>query len=248
MKKVAILQPGYLPWLGFFDQMLRADVFVLLEDVQYTVRDWRNRNRIKTANGILWLTVPVRAKGVRTRPIKDVEIDNEQNWQRAHFKSLKTFYRKAEYFDEIISSVSDMYHKKYRFLIDIDMDFILKVQEYLSIPSKLIFSSSLNSAATKDEKLLSVCKSLDATHYLSGTAAQNYLREEIFTDEGIIVEWQDFCHPFYDQLWLEKQGFVSHLSIIDLLFNHGKASLDILSGNNLIPEPEGITVRHANDV
>jgi hypothetical protein len=248
MKKVVILQPGYLPWLGFFDQMLRADVFVLLEDVQYTVRDWRSRNRIKTADGVLWLTVPVRAKGVRTKLIKEVEIDNQQNWQRAHLKNFETFYRKAEYFDEIISTVNDIYHKKYRFLIDVDMDFILKVKEYLSIPTKLFFSSTLNSAAMKDEKLLSVCKSLDATHYMSGTAAQNYLREDIFADEGIVVEWQDFCHPFYNQLWIQKHGFVSHLSIIDLLFNHGKTSLDILSGKRLIPQPEGITVTHANEV
>ena len=248
MKKVVILQPGYLPWLGFFDQMFKADVFVVLDDVQYTPRDWRSRNRIKTADGILWLTVPVRAKGVRDKLIKDVEIDNEQNWQRTHLKSLKTFYRKSKYFDEIISTVIDIYEKRYRFLTDVDMDFILKVRDYMSIPTNLIFSSSLNSTGERDKKLLSICKSLDTTHYLSGNAAQNYLREDIFADDGVVVEWQNYQNPYYSQLWLKHHGFISHLSVIDLLFNHGKDSLDIILGKKLIPQPEDIKVRQANEI
>ena len=248
MKRVVILQPGYLPWLGFFDQMFRADVFVVFDDVQYTPRDWRSRNRIKTPDGVLWLTVPVRAKGARDKLIKDVEIDNEQNWQRLHLKSLKTFYRKSKYFDEIISTVIDIYEKKYRFLIDVDLDFILKAREYMSISTKTVLSSSLNSTGQRDEKLLSICRILDATHYLSGAIAQNYLREDIFADQGVVVEWQNYLHPYYNQLWLKRHGFISHLSVLDLLFNHGKDSLDIILGKKLIQPPEGIKVRQANEI
>jgi len=248
MKRVVILQPGYLPWLGFFDQMFKADVFILFDDVQYTTRDWRSRNRVKTPDGVLWLTVPVRAKGARDKLIKDVEIDNEQNWQRTHLKNLTTFYKKSKYFDDIISTVLEIYEKKYRFLADVDLAFILKAKEYMSIDTKIVLSSSLNSTGTKDEKLLSICKTLDATHYLSGTAAQNYLREDIFADEGVVVEWHNYPHPYYNQLWLKHQGFISHLSIIDLLFNHGKDSSDIILGKKLIPRPEGIKFSQANEI
>jgi len=247
MKRVVILQPGYLPWLGFFDLMHKADVFVVYDDVQYTIRDWRSRNRIKTPQGVIWLTVPVKSKKAREKLIKDVEIDNSHKWQEKHLKSLESFYKKGKFFDNVMSWIVDTYQKPFKFLIDLDMEIIFKVTQYLGIKSRILFSSEIPSEGTKDERLLSICKTLNATHYLSGNAAKAYLREEIFEKEGIKVEWHNYKHPYYNQLWLKQQGFISHLSIIDLLFNHGPESLDIITGKKRIPVPEGITIRHADE-
>ncbi len=247
-KRLVILQPAYIPWIGFFDLMCKADIFVIFDDVQYTIRDWRSRNRIKTSEGVLWLSIPVKAKGVRNKLIKDVEIDNTQPWQQKHLKSLESFYKKAQYYEEILDLFSDIYQKKYEFLIDVDMDFITKAKHYLSLKSNIVLSSEIPSVGNRDEKLLSICKYLNATHYLSGNAAKEYLREQIFTHEGIMVQWHDYRHPYYHQCWLKEQGFISHLSIIDLLFNYSHDSLSILTGQKVIPKPEGIRFRNANEV
>jgi hypothetical protein len=248
VEKVVILQPGYLPWLGFFDLMCKADTFVIFDDVQYTVRDWRSRNRIKTANGVFMLTVPVKARGARESLIRDVKVDNGQQWQRNHLKSLESFYKKAKCFADINEMINDVYRKSHEFLIDLDMDFIFRIHRYFSLNTKVIFSSEIPCTGEKDEKLLSICKYLKATHYLSGNAAKDYLIESIFIGEGINVEWHNYQHPYYNQLWVPKHGFVSHLSILDLLFNHGSESLEILLGKKVILPPQGIEIRHANDV
>ena len=245
---VVILQPSYLPWLGFFDLMDKADVFVILDDVQYTVRDWRSRNRIKTPDGVLWLTVPVHSKGHRGSLIKDIKVDYTQLWQRKYIKTLESFYKRAKFFEEIVELAHSIYRKHYTFLIDIDMDFILKIKEYLSLMTTIVFSSNLPSSGGKDEKLLSICKYLNATQYMSGNTAKEYLRETIFSEEGITVEWHNYVHPFYRQLWLKEQEFISHLSVIDLLFNHGPDSRAILTGRKVIEKPEGIRIRHADNV
>ena len=246
--RAVILQPGYLPWLGFFDLMYKADTFVILDDVQFTVRDWRNRNRIKTPNGTLWLTIPVQAKHAREKLVTEVEIDNTQNWQKKHLKSLESFYKKTKYFNEIIELTHDLFDKSYRFLVDLDMVFIYEINQYLSLDTRILFSSEIGSTEEKDEKLLSICRHLNASHYLSGDVAKNYLREPIFLAEGISVEWHNYSHPYYNQQWIKEQGFISYLSVLDLLFNHGTESLAIITGKKIIPRPENITVRNANEL
>ncbi len=248
MKRVVILQPGYLPWIGFFDMMAKADVFVIFDDVQYTVRDWRSRNRIKKPDGVLWLTVPIQSKGSREKLIKDVEVDSAQKWQRNHSKNLQSFYSKTPFFEQTMEMIGDLYEKSFQFLLDVDMDFISKVSHFLGIKAEVCFSSSLPSDGVKDEKLLSICKHLQATHYLSGNAARDYLREPLFNAEGISVEWHNYQHPVYHQRWLKEQGFISHLSIVDLLFNHGHDALDILSANKKVALPEGTQVRTADAI
>lgn len=246
-KKVVILQPGYLPWLGFFDLMDRCDIFVILDNVQYTVRDWRSRNRIKTPAGALWLSVPVMAKGNRRKTIKDVRIDNTLSWQKKHMESLMSFYKRSRYYSEIIDLMRNVYEKPYTFLIDVDMDIIKIISRYLALPSEVIFASDVPSSGEKDKRLLSICSALGATQYLSGNAAQGYLREPLFREAGIHIEWHNFQHPYYHQLWLKEQGFISHLSIVDLLFAHGPDSHDILEGHIIIERPQGVTIRHADD-
>jgi len=245
--KVAVLQPGYLPWLGFFEQIARVDTFVVYDDVQYTVNDWRNRNRIKTPTDVSWLTVPVKKEKHLEKFIKDIEIDNSQHWQIKHLGKLQSSYNKAKYFTEIMELIDEIFKKDYKFLIDVDMDFINKVNEYLSVSTKLIFSSNIPSVGSKSERLLSICKYFSTTHYLSGSAARNYLKESIFTKDGIVIEWQDYKHPYYNQLWLKEQGFISHLSIIDLLFNQGPDSLAILTGEKIIEKPDWVVIKHADD-
>jgi hypothetical protein len=156
--------------------------------------------------------------------------------------------KKSLYFDVIRELINNIYRRDYTFLIDVDMAFICTIQKYLSLNTQIIFSSNLPSRGKKDEKLLSICETLNATHYLSGNAARAYLRVSIFSDKGITVEWHYYKHPYYDQLWLKRAGFISHLSIIDLLFNHGPDSLSILTGKKVVQRPRGINIKHADDV
>jgi hypothetical protein len=248
MKRAVILQPGYLPWLGFFDLLEKADIFVVLDDVQYTTRDWRSRNRIKTKDGMMWLSVPVKSKGVRLKKIRDVEIENSQKWNMHHLKSLKTFYRRALYYDEIMEICNSLYSRAFKYLIDLDMEFIMRFYEYLSMRTKVVFSSDVPWSGWKDERLLSICRHLGATHYMSGDAAKDYLRDRIFIAEGIVVEWHNYQHPFYKQVWLEEQGFISHLSVVDLLFNHGRESLDILTSTKIVENSRNIKARDASEI
>ena len=198
--KVVILQPGYIPWLGFFDLMYQSDIFVIFDDVQYTVRDWRSRNRIKTPDGVMWLTVPVKAKGVRDKLIKDVEIDNSQNWKMRHLKSYESFYRKAKYFNEIMTLIRNIYKINYTYLIDLDMDITIGFCEYMSLKSKIIFSSTIDINGKKDERLLAVCQYLNADKYLSGNAAKQYIRVvRIHLTEALIaLNVLTFFAPFHD--------------------------------------------------
>ena len=248
MKRIVILQPGYLPWLGYFDLMFKADVFVILDDVQYTKRDWRSRNRIRTTDGVTWLTVPVRAKGSRKRLIKDIEIDNTQDWARKHIKSLMTFYKNARFYGEFMPVMERIYCKRFKYLIDLDLALASEICQFLSLERQIVFSSEFESEAKKDEKLLSICMHLGGTHYLSGNAAKGYLRERIFEEKRISVEWHNYAHPYYRQLWVRKVGFVSHLSVIDLLLNHGRESLYIVTGKQVIKPEEGINVIHADEL
>jgi hypothetical protein len=247
MNRVVILQPGYLPWLGFFDLMHKADTFVVLDDVQYTTRDWRSRNRIKTPNGAMWLTVPVESKGARRKLIKDVKIDKTQKWQRMHMQNIQNFYKKAWHYDSVMEMARPLYSKDYIFLIDLLMDCIDAFRHYLELDKQVMFSSDIPSVTKKDEKLLAICKYLEATHYLTGNAAEGYLRESIFNEENIEVEWHNYKHPFYNQLWIQNNGFISHLSIVDLLLNHGPDSLAILTLEKSISKPADIVIRHANN-
>jgi len=229
--RIGILQPGYLPWLGFFEQMYISDVFVIYDDVQYDKEGWRNRNRIKTAHGIQWLTVPVIVKFDAHPLITEVMIDNKMNWGKKHFSSIQQNYSKAPFYRKYISMFEDAYSKKWQYLIDIDMHFILKLSASLGIDcSKIIRYSTLNVGGSKIERLINICKLFKADTFYEGAAGKNYIDEDYFESHGIMVEYQDYKHPTYNQLYGD---FVPYLSIIDLLFNHGDESLAVLLNKNL---------------
>jgi hypothetical protein len=160
---IGILQPGYLPWLGFFDQMYRSDVFVIYDDVQYDKEGWRNRNKIKTGSGVQWLTVPVLIKFEEHPLISEVKINNTVNWRKKHLYSIKQNYSKAPFFDKYIHIFEEAYLKVWEYLIDIDMYFILKLAECLGMENKkMARSSTLNIEGDRIGRLLKICKLFNA--------------------------------------------------------------------------------------
>ena len=223
---VAILQPGYLPWLGFFEQMYRSDVFVVYDDVQYDKEGWRNRNRIKTANGMQWLTIPIMVKFESHPLICEVKIDKKINWRKKHLSSIKQNYSKAPYFKSYIDIFEEAYSHEWESLVCIDMHFILELASCLGMrDKKIVRSSSLNVTGDRIERLINICKLFDANIFYEGAAGRNYIDDSQFLRHGIMVEFQDYKHSVYKQLYGD---FIPYLSVIDLLFNHGKESLSIL--------------------
>ena len=225
--KCVILQPGYLPWLGFFDQMARADVFVVYDDVQYTKRDWRSRNRIKTADGIRWLTVPVLSKGRRHQMIHEAKINTERDWIHKHLASIKMDYAHATYFRSYFLSLKNILGDDHTSLLNLNMNLITCLKEALGLQTDLVFSSELHVKGKGTERLVRICRELGADEYLTGDAAADYLDEELFRRNQIKVEYHCYEHPIYPQLHGE---FVPYLSVIDLLFNCGPDSLDVVTG------------------
>jgi hypothetical protein len=225
--RIGILQPGYLPWLGFFEQMYRTDVFVLYDDVQYDKEGWRNRNRIKGANGALWLTVPVHVKLSDHPLISEVRIDNKANWRKKHLMSLKMNYAKAPFFSKYIGIFEEAFSREWDYLVDIDMYFILKLSDCLGLGNKkIVRSSELNVEGDRIERLINICKMFDADVFYEGASGKDYLDSHYFSEQGITIEYQDYFHPVYKQLYGD---FIPYLSLVDLLFNHGDESLAILT-------------------
>ena len=245
--KAVILQSGYMPWLGYFDLIDKAGVFVFFDDVQWTTRDWRNRNRIRTAQGWSWLTVPVRIDRHHIDyEIKDVQIDQTQNWRLKHLRTLRAWYSRSPYFDEIYPILDRILNTEQRFLVDLNYATILSLCEYMSISgAKFVSSQSLNLCKDirKTERLIAVIQELQGVEtYISGDSARAYLKEDEFQSRGIGVEWHGYRHPYYSQLTWDSHIFVPYLSIVDLLFNHGKESLGILTGRKAVPKPEHIRI------
>lgn len=225
---VSIHQPEHLPWLGFFDKVRQSDVFVLLDNVQYEKNYFQNRNRIRTQSGWIWLTVPVLTKGKSNQLINDVNIVNTGNWQDKHWKSIFYAYNKAPYFDNHRPFLEEIYNKKkWDYLVDLNETIILYLIQKLGIQVNILRSSTLGVEGKSTDLLLNICMKLNATAYLSGISGKDYLEEEKFIKENIKVIYQEFHHPIYEQLY---ETFIPCMSVIDLLFNYGEKSLDIIRG------------------
>jgi hypothetical protein len=219
------MQPGYLPWLGFFELMARVDVFVIYDDVPYDKGSWRNRNRIRTSDGFCWLTVPVMTKNFGGQIIEDVQISNTIKWREKHYRSMVQYYRKTKFFSRSQPFFEDLYSNDWNLLIDLDMAIILHFKEAFGIETKLIYSSDVENSGFKTDRLVSICNALDAQTYISANGAKPYLEIDKFYSEGINVVFQDYQHPVYPQVF---PGFLSSLSVVDLVFNCGDASFDII--------------------
>ena len=224
--RIAVLQPSFIPWLGYFDQMARADLFVYLDDVQFTRRDWRNRNKIRTANGWMWLTVPVCNKGRFKQSLKDTRIDNALPWKKKHLNALRHNYGQAPCFDLYFPGFESIYQKEWNFLIDLCFESMEWFRAMLRLDTPTCRASELPVAGQKGSRILELCRCLGADRYLTGDLARDYLEPERLAREGIQVEFQRYQHPKYRQ---QGPGFIAYLSILDLLFNEGPRSLDILT-------------------
>ena len=213
---VVILQPGYLPWLGFFDQLRRADVFVYYDDVQYDKHGWRNRNRVKTQHGAAWLTVPVRHGGFPT--ILDVEIDARAPWARKHIATIRQAYARAPHLDRYLPALEETLLRGWERLVDLDLACADLLASWLGIQTRIERSSTLGISGERSERLVGICRHFGAAKYVSGDAARTYLDVGLFERHGIAVEWQRYDHPTYPQLHGE---FTPYLSMLDLILNCG---------------------------
>jgi hypothetical protein len=224
MRVVAIHQPQYLPWLGYFDKLVQCDVFCLLDTVQYKKNEFQNRNRIKTSQGWQWLTVPVSYRFPQR--INEVAVDHTVAWQRKHLHSLKTHYRKAPFFKNYIGSFESFYNQSFSKLVDINLATIRLLMGLLGLERDLVLASTLE-VRTSDPtlRLVQICQAIGGDTYLSGRDGKQYMDLLMFRARHIHILFQDFRHPIYPQIY---GPFESNLSVIDLLFNCGPASLDVI--------------------
>lgn len=220
MKKVAILQSNYIPWKGYFDLIAAVDEFILYDDMQYTRRDWRNRNQIKTPQSVLWLTIPVQVKGKYYQSIRETEIDGTA-WAKDHWKTLSQNYRRAPFFSEIAAWLEPLYlAEPHAHLSQSNRRFIEAVCSYLEINTIISNSWDYPLSEGKSERLADLCAAAGGNEYISGPAAKSYIDESVFRERGIRLSWFDYeGYPEYPQLW---GNFTHGVSILDLLFNCGK--------------------------
>lgn len=226
MKRIAIVQSNYIPWKGYFDLIRSVDEFILLDEVQYTRRDWRNRNRIKTPQGTKWVTIPVKVRGRYHQRIDETTID-DPGWAKNHWETLHHFYRASAAFDEIAPRIESLYASvDSASLSEVNRRFLEEICAILGIETRFSWSTDYGAEGAKGERILNLCLSAGADVYVSGPSARDYLDEAPFEDAGVRVEWFDYSgYPEYPQL---HPPFVHEVSIVDLLFNTGTAALDYL--------------------
>lgn len=218
-KTVVIVQSNYIPWKGYFDLIAAADELIIYDDVQFTKNDWRNRNQIKTARGLEWLSIPVGAKIHRL--ICDVELP-EGTWRESHLAKLRENYQDAPYFNEIMDLLKSFYTlpTNYKTLSAFNRALIEAICTYLGIQTKISYSWDYAQAEGKTERLVDLCRQAGASEYISGPAAKSYLDEQKFKEQEIVVKWFDYAgYPEYKQLWGD---FTHGVTVLDLLFNCGK--------------------------
>ncbi|MCR4337180.1 MAG: WbqC family protein, partial [Candidatus Omnitrophica bacterium] len=222
-----IHQPQYLPWLGYFDKAARADIFILLDDVQFKKNDWQNRNKIRTSQGWQWLTVPVIHDFGQT--IMEVKINNQTDWRKAHFQAINLNYRKAPYFDQYIDFFRSVYEREWEYLVDLNIFLIEKFIEFLGIKTRIVRSSKYHLEEKSTQRLIRLCNLVNVDTYIAGAGGSAYANFGEFEESRIHVIVQEYQHPVYPQLWQNSEkGFMSHLAAIDLLFNCGDRSLPVL--------------------
>lgn len=235
MSTITIHQPQYMPWLGYFDKIRRADIFIILDNVQFKKNEWQNRNRIRTSQDWQWLTVPVLHDF--GQKINEIVINNKEPWRKNHLKALELNYRKAPFFAQYYSRFESLLSREYEKLVDINVNSVRLLMELLGVKTKIVLASEYEAVEHTTLRLVDLCRHFHATQYLSGEGGEKYLDMDQFAKAGIQVAVQKYQHPVYSQLWTKKdgEGFISHLSAIDLLFNAGPKSLALLSeGNNTL--------------
>jgi hypothetical protein len=219
-------QPYFSPFPGFFYKAYQADIFVMLDQVQFPLgTTWLSRNRFKNDQGTLWMTVPVWKKGLGLQRIDEVKICHEGRWAKKHLESLKSGYGKAPYFRDHLEFVEGMFSPSAERLLDLNMEIIRYLMGQLRIETKLVFLSELGIQSRGDQMLMEICKKLGASHFLAQHATKKYLNEGLFQEAGIELKYFKPPSLIYPQLW---GSFIPNLSTFDILFNCGPKARDIL--------------------
>lgn len=228
----AIHQPNFLPWCGYFYKMLKCDRFIFLDDVQYIRRGYTGRVKIKTPEGEKWLTIPVKKKGRYHQLVLEVELEADNKWKNKITGSFQSYFGKAPHFKTYFPEFADIIHKDFPLLAELNLELIKWLARIFEIKTPMMRSSELEGITGQaGERLISICKSIGATKYLSGFGGQNYQEKENFEHEGIKLAVYDFKHPQYPQLFGD---FIPGLSAVDLLFNCGPQGAEILKGEGEI--------------
>ena len=225
-----ILQPSYIPWRGYFDQIRRADTFIFYDDVQYDKHGWRNRNQIKTTNGKTWLTIPVHSAGVTAGiPIKDVRVDWSKPWARTHLNALTIAYGKAPFFRDYVPLLDWLFSRQDEFIADFTIETTIRLARELGINGTRFLRSSEMQGITgrKTERLIQILQRVNASHYVSGPSARDYLVAGAFAEAGITLEYMQYDYPEYPQLY---PPFDPNVSVLDLLFMTGAKAGKYIAG------------------
>ena len=216
MLSCAICQPHYLPWLGYFEMIERVDIFVFLDDVQFMHGGWQNRDKIKTRDGVRWLTVPIAKKNKFGQLICETMINESTDWRNKHIKTIEGNYKKSPNFERVFEKLRDIYAKKQTLLIELNMDLLQCFAEEFGITTPFVFASEYQIKSNSTQRLIELIKAVNGTTYLSGTGARDYMDNELFRKSGIELIFQEYTPPVYPQL---HGDFVAGLSCLDFAMN-----------------------------
>jgi WbqC-like protein len=220
-----ILQPSYIPWRGYFDQIRRADLFIFYDDVQYDKHGWRNRNQIKTAQGKQWLTIPVHSHGATEGvPINQVRIDWSRPWAKNHLKALTIAYNKSPFFKRYLPLLEDFYTRRDELIADFTIETTIRLARTLGIEHTCFLRSSELSGITgeKTDRLIQILQRVGATRYISGPSARDYIEQEKFDAAGVTLEYMEYNYPEYPQLY---PPYDPNVTVLDLIFMVGDEAL-----------------------
>jgi hypothetical protein len=233
--RVAAIQSSFIPWRGYFDFIASVDCFVVLDDVQYTTRDWRNRNKIKTPKGVEWLSVPVLHKE-RSQLVLETKIDYGTSWWKKHMGTWSANYRAAPYFDLIMEILSGSIEDEVTTISQLNIKLMRKICEYLGISTPMMLSTELTLEGSKTERLIDLLGKLNASAYLSGPSADAYLDKEAFRRSGIRLEYKSYDYAPYPQLW---GNFAGEVTVLDLIANCGPGAKNYIRSRT----PDTVVVR-----
>ena len=223
--RVAIVQPPYLPWLGYFDMLRKVDLMILLDTVRVNMRSFQRRNRIRIPTGWMWLTVPILKENGQSPIFHKAKFNESTGWKQKHWRAITTSYQKSTYFCKYQDFLEKFYKKTQTSLLELNVDLIKYLSTQLGLTTQMRYASEFKPEGIKTKLLLDICKKVGASHYLSGLTARNYLKPELFEAEGVSLEYHEYVHPVYRQRF---PGFFPNMSSIDLLFNTGDEAARIL--------------------
>lgn len=232
---VSIMQPAYLPWLGYFDRIARSDIHIVLDSVQADLSSrnkFANRNRVRTPDGWTWLTVPLKTKGLhQEKYLNTLEISSDIDWPTKHWATIRSNYTRARYFGEHRAFLESVYTRPWSRLVELTRELTRYLLDALGLQRTILYSSDLRVEGKKNDLILNLCQTVGATTYMSGPFGRNYLNEAAFHDAGIEIVYHEYEHPTYPQAF---KGFEPNMSSVDLLLNCGADSLAILTNPRII--------------